>query len=97
MATVTSQQIVDDIIARNGLYPGDEASPLGPVVRIVQYTDQWGGTENFGLVYANERARPDRYDSLIDAHEIWSIAQSETGEPGLQGPIEPPNPPDFTR
>lgn len=45
MASITQKHIVDEIIAGNGIYEDDS-----PVVRIVEYTDNWGGT-NWGLVY----------------------------------------------
>jgi hypothetical protein len=45
MASITQKNIVDEIIKGNGVYEDDS-----PVVKIVEYTDNWGGT-NWGLVY----------------------------------------------
>ena len=68
MATV-SKAIAATIIRCNGVYPGDEDSHFGPVVRVVRYTDQ-GGREAFGIVYEAEmRGEPGRlfrYDEQSD-------------------------------
>jgi hypothetical protein len=53
MATIDSQALIDELIAVNGMYPGDEHNPSGPVVRIVQYTNGWGDRTH-GVVYARE-------------------------------------------
>ena len=50
MATVNSKAIVDEIIAGNGLYPGDDI----PVVCIVQYNNQFNGGIAYGLIYRGE-------------------------------------------
>jgi len=50
LATVNSKAIVDEIIAGNGLYPGDDI----PVVRIVQYNNQFNGGIAYGLIYRGE-------------------------------------------
>lgn len=42
MSTINSKEIIDKIIAGNGIYPGDEH--CSPIVRIVEYTNAWGGT-----------------------------------------------------
>jgi hypothetical protein len=52
MATVNSRAIVDEVIAGNGVYPGDEHIP--PVVRIVQYENQFDGGIAYGLIYRGE-------------------------------------------
>jgi hypothetical protein len=49
MATINSKEIVDTIIANNGIYPGDT-----PVVRIVQYNNQWDEGIAYGLIYQGE-------------------------------------------
>lgn len=51
--TIDSQAIIDALIAGNGVYPGDEGLAAGPVVRIVQYTNAWGGRTH-GVVYEAE-------------------------------------------
>jgi len=50
MATVNSREIVDLIIEGNGLYPGDDI----PVIRIVQYNNQFDGGIAYGLIYRGE-------------------------------------------
>ena len=47
MATINSREIVDEIIAHNGQYPGDPQL----VVKIVQYNNQWNGNLAYGLIY----------------------------------------------
>lgn len=47
MPTV-DKPIADKIVAGNGIYPGDEASP---VHSIIEYTNSWGG-QSFGLNYS---------------------------------------------
>jgi hypothetical protein len=75
--TVDSQDIIDALIAGNGVYPGDESLPAGPVVRIVQYTNSWGNRTH-GVVYeAEARAgRLHRYErvskSISDPVVIWT-------------------------
>jgi hypothetical protein len=75
--TIDSQEMIDVLIAGNGVYPGDENLPVGPVVRIVQYTNAWGGRTH-GVVYeAEARAgRLHRYeqvsDKIIDPVVIWT-------------------------
>jgi hypothetical protein len=75
--TVDSQDIIDAMIAGNGVYPGDESLPAGPVVRIVQYTNEWG-KRTHGVVYeAEARAgRLHRYErvskSISDPVVIWT-------------------------
>lgn len=46
MPTVNSRKMVDQLIAARGRYPGDSMR----VVRIIEYTNAWGGTA-YGLVY----------------------------------------------
>lgn len=74
MATVSSREIVDTIIAGNGVYPGDEAMP---VVRIVEYNNQFNGALAWGLIYEGED--PQRYhtaQACINPREIWSRGSS---------------------
>jgi hypothetical protein len=51
VATVSSKDVVDDLIAGNGVYPGDPED--NPVVRIVRYTDQ-ADRQVYGVVYASD-------------------------------------------
>jgi hypothetical protein len=46
MATITSREVVDAIIAGNGIYEGDPR-----VLKIVQYNNQFNGGLAYGLVY----------------------------------------------
>jgi hypothetical protein len=69
MSTV-SKAIADTVITGNGFYPGDEHLP--PVTKVVQYRDNWGGTDNYGLIRADEPQ--DRYETAADCHEpqvVW--------------------------
>ena len=50
MATVNNKAMVDTIIEGDGIYPGDEHMR---VVKIVEYTNDWGGT-CWGLIYRGE-------------------------------------------
>lgn len=50
MATLTSREIVNEIINGDGWYPGDTTR----VVKIVEYTDQAGETA-WGIIYDGER------------------------------------------
>lgn len=56
MATITSPEVIGTLIANNGVYPGDERIPQGPVVRIVEYISEWGNVA-WGVVYASEARR----------------------------------------
>jgi hypothetical protein len=75
--TIDSQEQIDTIIAGNGVYPGDENLPAGPIVRIVQYTNAWGNRTH-GVVYeAEARAgRLYRYEQvsnvISDPVVIWT-------------------------
>ena len=53
MPTIDSKEIVDIIVSGNGLYPGDENSHLGPVVRVTEYTNAFGN-RTWGIVYERE-------------------------------------------
>lgn len=50
MPTIDSQHIIDELLANDGIYPGDEHMP---VVRIVRYRNGWGGLTH-GIVYEAE-------------------------------------------
>jgi hypothetical protein len=52
MATIDSQEIIDALLAGDGIYPGDEAI----VVRIVAFTNG-SGDRTHGIVYASEAAQ----------------------------------------
>ncbi len=55
MATIDSQGIIDVLLANDGIYPGDP-----PVVRIVRFTNGWGGRTH-GIVYEAEADRGGLY------------------------------------
>ncbi len=70
MATVNSRDIVDRIIAGNGIYPGDEDLL---VIKIVRYTNAWGKIA-YGLVYERDgdHDRYERETEYVRAPEvIW--------------------------
>jgi hypothetical protein len=67
MATVSSKDIVDEIIANNGKYGSDPE-----VVAIVQYNNQFNGGLAWGLIYEGEDA--ERYHTSPYCHNpktIW--------------------------
>ena len=51
MPTINSREIVDEIIAGNGIYPGDEHIRC---LKIVQYNNQFNGNLAYGLVYEGD-------------------------------------------
>lgn len=66
MATIKSKDIVTKLITNNGHYLDDLQ-----VVKIVRYTDSWGGNA-FGLIYKGEALN--RYDAsefIIDPQVIF--------------------------
>lgn len=66
MATVNNRSVVDDLIAADGRYEDDPR-----VVRIVEYTNAWGG-KCWGLVYEIDPL--DKYDesgSVREPRIIW--------------------------
>lgn len=63
MATV-SKEIADRLIA--GEWPEDEA------VKIVQYTNAWGGTDSYGVIFEGEdlnKYHPSEF--VIAPHTYW--------------------------
>ena len=73
MATVNSREVVDIIIKNNGWYPGDDI----PVVRIVEYNNQFNGEIAWGLIFRGEDLG--RYHSSPAVHNpriIWEVAQN---------------------
>ena len=71
MATVNSKAIVDEIIAGNGIYPGDEHMP---VVRIVQYNNQFDGGIAYGLIYKGEDLNRYFGGACHNSKVIWERA-----------------------
>ena len=75
--TIDYPEMIDAIIAGNGVYPGDESNAAGPVVRIVQYTNAWG-KRTHGVVYeAEARAgRLHKYEQvsehISDPVVVWT-------------------------
>lgn len=75
--TIDYPEMIEAIIAGNGVYPGDEHLAAGPVVRIVQYTNAWGGRTH-GVVYEAEARAGGlhRYEqvseSITDPVVIWT-------------------------
>jgi hypothetical protein len=65
--TIDYPEMIEAIIAGNGVYPGDENLPAGPVVRIVQYTNAWD-QRTHGVVYQAEAdaGRLHRYEQVSD-------------------------------
>ena len=72
MATINDRKTVDLIIKNNGWYPGDDI----PVVRIVEYNNQFNGAIAWGLIFQGEDL--DRYHNSEAVHNpriIWEIAE----------------------
>jgi len=69
MASVSQREIVDIIIENDGVYPGDESTP---VVKIVEYNNQFDGGLTWGLIYEHEDLN--RYHTspaCINPKTIW--------------------------
>lgn len=79
MATIEQKDIVDEIIAGDGLY-GDEEDGYDPrVVKIVQYQNMFNGGTCYGLIYEHEDLN--RYhasDACIRPHTIWEHSSIKT-------------------
>jgi hypothetical protein len=56
VATITDPELIKAVIENHGFYPGDEQSPAGPIVRIVEYRTPEGAL-NWGVVYLSEVAQ----------------------------------------
>lgn len=71
MATIDSKEIIDNIIAHNGLYEDDDDELR--VVKVVSYINAWGG-QTYGVIYEGE-PEPDRYEQdspfTLDSKVIW--------------------------
>jgi len=72
VATVSSPVIVAEIIAGDGYYPGDPR-----VVKVVQYTTQWGDTA-YGLIYEGEDLM--RYHTAPACHNPQTLWEVKGGE-----------------
>lgn len=82
MATVNSREIVDEIIAANGLYGNEEDGYDPQVIKIVQYNNMFNGGIAYGLIYEHED--PNRYhnaDACDNPQTIWEHS-SLAGEAG---------------
>lgn len=70
MATINSKEIVDEIIAGNGYYEDDPR-----VVKIVKYTNNFGGKLCYGLIYQSEDL--DRYHAseyILSPETLWEAS-----------------------
>jgi len=79
MATITSKEIVDDIIAADGRYMGDPQ-----VVKVVEYSNMFNGGQAWGIIYEGED--PMRYHNAPACHNpqtIW-VHSSIVPEPRNQ-------------
>lgn len=68
MATIDNPEVLQAIMDGNGVYPGDEDQP--PVVKIVSYDNQWGGSSR-AVVYAGEDY--DRYEKSMFCRNVQTI------------------------
>lgn len=87
MATVSSKEIVDDIIAGDGLYGSEEEGYDPLVVKIVEYRNQFNGDPAWGLIYEGEDLM--RYHNAPACHSpqtIWVhsslVSKESEGRPG---------------
>ena len=64
MATI-HKRTADEIVACNGQYKDDP-----PVLRIVQYTNAWGG-EAYGLEYEGQLGKYSPSQYVIDPKVYW--------------------------
>jgi hypothetical protein len=54
VATITQKNVVDEIIANDGLYGNDEDGYDPRVVKVVAYNNMFNGGEAWGLIYEHE-------------------------------------------
>ncbi len=67
MSTV-SKRIADEIILRDGLFPGDHIR----VVKVVKYQNMFDNGDAYGLVYENQNPNAYRASpSVIDPVTYW--------------------------
>jgi len=66
MATITSKEIIDEIIAADGRYMGDPQ-----VIKVVAYRNQFNGGEAWGIIYEGED--PMRYHNAPACHNPQTI------------------------
>ena len=76
LATISDGDIIQKIVSGNGVCPGDENGMLGPVIRIVLYTNI-ADERVWGIVYASEGEQRlwDKYmvtsEYLCNPVEVW--------------------------
>lgn len=82
MATITQKDVVDEIIAGNGLY-GSEEDGFDPlVVKIVEYNNMFNGGIAWGLIYEGEDLnRYHESGACVKPRTIWEHS-SLAGEAG---------------
>ena len=94
MATISNPIFIQDIIDGNGICPGDEESPMGPIVRIVQYTNN-GNERVWGILYESEALQRlwDKYmitsEYLRDPEEVWRHPDIVTFQDGSAAVYRP--------
>jgi hypothetical protein len=88
MATFSSREIIDKMIAGDGWLPetGDRTAPNNPpAIRIVEYTDL-GDKRTWGVVFAGDRD-PYRYERptawVRDPQVIWTKSPPQHGGRGM--------------
>lgn len=74
MSTINAKVIVDKIIAGDGFFPGDEHLP--PVVRIIEYTNKWGG-RCWGIETPHEAGRYKASEYVNDPKLYWEMPNWE--------------------
>lgn len=69
MATINSREMVDEIIANQGLYPGDHLR----VERIVEYNNIFDGGIAYGLIYEGEDLNRYHEGATVNPRTIWEL------------------------
>ena len=70
MATIDSHEVIESIIANNGVHPGDEDMP--PVVKIVTYDNQWGGKSTAVVYKGEDYYRYENSGHCANVKTIWT-------------------------
>ena len=74
MATIDSKEVVDEIIAGDGYYLAD-LSDDSRVVKIVRYTNAWGGI-SFGLIWEGQPLDLYRETQFVrNPTTLWEVAK----------------------
>lgn len=79
MATINDKKFIDNVIANNGFYNGDdEDTPDNPrCIKIVEYTNAWGKTA-WGLIFKGDSLiKYNASDFIFNPKTIWEYKSNE--------------------